>query len=127
MSGPFVIISRSRVKPGKAEVYDEWCASFFPDVEENEPRLLAFNQWETEDGAVSVVIQVHPDAESFEYHLKLFGDRVRETFDYLDVDGVEIYGPPSQFVEEFVTHGVEAMPITVHPRHKAGFTRLQGG
>lgn len=124
MSGPFVIISRSRIKPGQARAYEEWSASFLPDVEEGEPRLLAFNQWETADGNTSVVMQVHPDAESFEYHLKLFGDRVRESFGYLDVEGVEIYGPPSAFVEEFVTHGVAGMPITVHPAHTGGFTRL---
>ena len=50
---------------------------------------------------------------------------MREAFDYIDVEGVEIYGPPSPFVEQFVTHGVPGMPVTVHPLHKAGFTRLQ--
>ena len=73
-----------------------------------------------------MVIQLHPDAESFEYHLKLFGERVKETFAYIDLDGVEIYGPPSPFVEEFVTHGLTDLPVTVHPLHKAGFTRLGG-
>jgi hypothetical protein len=72
-----------------------------------------------------VVIQVHPDAESFEFHLKLFGERVRETFDYIDLEGVEVYGPPSPYVEEFLTHGREGLSVTAHPLRKAGFTRLQ--
>lgn len=125
MSGPFIMMSKSRIKPGKAEAYAAWCADMFRDVEEQEPRLLAFNLWESEDHTSSVVIQVHPDAESFEYHLKLFGERVKETFGYIDVEGLEIYGAPSPFVEQFVTHGVPGMPVTVHPVHKAGFTRLQ--
>ena len=127
MSGPFIMMSKSRIKPGKADAYAAWSAGMFGDVEEQEPRLLAFNVWESEDHTSSVVIQVHPDAESFEYHLKLFGERVKESFDYIDVEGVEIYGPPSPFVEQFVTHGVPGMPVTVHPLHKAGFTRLQAG
>ena len=125
MSGPFIMMSKSRIKPVKADAYAAWSADMFGDVEEQEPRLLAFNVWESADHTSSVVIQVHPDAESFEYHLKLFGERVTEAFDYIDVEGVEIYGPPSPFVEQFVTHGVPGMPVTVHPLHKAGFTRLQ--
>jgi hypothetical protein len=126
MSSPFILISRSRIKPGKSVAYAAMCVDMFRDVEEQEPRLLAFNIWESEDHTSSVVIQVHPDAESFEYHLKLFGERVKEAFDYVDIEGVEIYGPPSPFIEQFVTHGAPGMPVTVHPLHKAGFTRLRG-
>jgi uncharacterized protein YkuJ len=126
MSGPFVVISKSRIKPGRADAYAAWGADMLRDVEEQEPRLLAFNIWESDDHTSSVVIQVHPDAESFEYHLKLFGERVKETFDYIDLEGVEIYDSPSPFVEEFLTHGVAGIPVTVHPLHKAGFTRLHG-
>jgi uncharacterized protein YkuJ len=126
MSGPFIVISRSRIKPGKAESYAAAAAQMLSDIEEQEPRLLAFNQWESEDDSSSVVIQVHPDAESFEYHLKLFGDRVRLMFDDIDVQGLEIYGPPNPFVEEFATHGVPGMPVALHRLHKGGFTRLGG-
>jgi hypothetical protein len=126
MSGPFIVIGKSRIKPGKSDAYAAWRVEMFRDVEDQEPRLLAFNEWDSEDHMSSVVIQVHPDAESFEYHLKLFGEHVKEALDYIDVEGVEIYGPPSPFVEQFVTHGVPGMPVTVHPLHKAGFTRLHG-
>ncbi len=124
MSGPFIVISRSRMKPGKAAAYAAWCTDMFADVEEQEPRLLAFNQWETDDGATSVVVQVHPDAESFEYHLKLFGERVQQTSEYIDLEAVELYGPVSQFVEQFASHGIPGVSVTLHPRHSFGFTRL---
>jgi len=124
MSGPFIVISRSRIKPGKAAAYAAWCADMWVDVEEQEPRLLAFNQWETDDGATSVVVQVHPDAESFEYHLKLFGERVQQTSEYTDLEAVELYGPLSQFVEQFASHGIMGVVVTLHPRHTVGFTRL---
>ena len=124
MSCPFIVISRSLIQPGKAEAYAAWCADMFADVEEQEPRLLAFNQWESEDQTSSVVIQVHQDAESFEYHLKLFGERVKETFDYIQLEAVEIYGPPNAFVEQFISHGLEGLPVTTHPRHTMGFARL---
>lgn len=126
MTGPFIVISRSRPKPGKGEPYASWCEQFTPLVEDNEPRLLAFNIYESENHASSVVIQVHPDAESMEYHLKLFTAKVSEAFDYIDVDSVELYGPPSPALTEWVKHGIEGLSVTQHPVHRAGFTRLQG-
>lgn len=126
MTGPFIVISRSRSKPGRAEPYAAWCEAFTPLVEENEPRLLAFNIYESEDHTSSVVVQVHPDAESMEYHLKLFAEKVGEVFDYVDVEGVELYGPPSPALTDWVNHGIEGLPVTQHPVHRAGFTRLQG-
>lgn len=126
MTGPFIVISRSRPKPGKGEPYASWCEQFTPLVEDNEPRLLAFNVYESEDHASSVVVQVHPDAESMEYHLKLFTAKVSEAFDYIDVDSVELYGPPSPALTEWVKHGIEGLSVTQHPVHRAGFTRLQG-
>lgn len=125
MSAPFIVISKSRVKPGKAEDYVALCEQMIAEIEENEPRLLAFNQYETDDGS-SVVIQVHPDAESFEYHLKLFGEKVNRAIEYLEVDGVEIYGPPTRALQEMGWHDMPDMPVTVHPLHTHGFTRLQG-
>jgi len=124
MPGPFIVMSKSRIKPGKAEAYAAWCADMFADVEEQEPRLLAFNEWQSEDHTSSVVIQVHPDAESFEFHLKQFGERVKETFEYIELEVVEVYGPPSPSVEQFIRHGLEGLPVTLHPRHLVGFTRL---
>lgn len=123
MSAPFIVISKSRVKPGKADEYAAFNEQLFAEIEENEPRLLAFNQYENDDGS-SVVIQVHPDAESFEYHLKLFGEKVNQAIAYLEVDGVEIYGPPTPALQE--VHDIPDMMVTVHPRRTVGFTRLRG-
>ncbi len=124
MTGPFIVISRSRTKPGKAEAYSAWCEDFVPVVEEKEPRLLAFNIYESDDHSMSVVVQVHPDAESMEYHLKLLGEKVGETFDYVDVESVELCGPPSPWVTEWANHGIEGLNVVLHPVLRAGFTRL---
>lgn len=125
MSAPFIVISKSRVKPGKAQDYAAACEELFAEIEENEPRLLAFNQYEADAGS-SVVIQVHPDAESFEYHLKLFGEKVKNLIQYLEVDGLEIYGQPTPALQDMGIHDMADMPVTVHPLHTYGFTRLRG-
>ena len=125
MSGPFIVVSRSRIKPGKAEAYALWCEEFCRYVEQNEPRLLAFNIYETEDRETSVVVQVHPDAESMEFHLKLYGEKVREAFDQVDVESLDICGTPSEALEQWLQHGIPGLPVKLMRAHRAGFTRLQ--
>ncbi|MEU4601481.1 antibiotic biosynthesis monooxygenase [Kribbella sp. NPDC023972] len=125
MSGPFIVVSRSRIKPGKAEAYALWCEEFCRYVEQNEPRLLAFNIYETEDRGTSVVVQVHPDAESMEFHLKLYGEKVRETFDHVEVESLDICGAPSETLEQWLRHGVPDLPVALIRVHRAGFTRLE--
>lgn len=59
-------------------------AEFCRLAEESEPRLLAFQIYVSEDHSSEVVVQIHPDAESIQYHLEVLGEKVRETFAYTD-------------------------------------------
>lgn len=104
------------------------CAGADADVHDStEParrRHLSYD--ESDDHGSSVVVQVHPDAESMEYRLKLFAEKVSEVFADVDVESVELCGPPSPALTEWVSHGIEGLPVMQHPVHRAGFTRLQG-
>ncbi len=126
MSAPFIVVSKSRIKPGQAQAYALWCEEFCRFVEENEPRLLAFNIYESQDRGTSVVVQVHPDAESMEFHLKLYSEQVRESLEQHDVEveDLTICGAPSDGLTEWLHHGLADLPLALVPAHLAGFTRL---
>lgn len=126
MSGPFVVVSRSRIKPGKAEAYALWCYDFCRYVEEHEPRLLAFNVYETDDHDISVIVQVHPDAESMEHHLALYAEKLRESLHYDVIESIDICGSPTDAVDQWLRDGSSHLPVSVVRVHRAGFTRLQG-
>ena len=126
MSGPFIVISDPGSSPDKAAAYAAWCADMFADVEEQEPRLLAFNQWESEDAHVlgrhpgtprRGVVRVPPEAvrRAREADLRLHPPR-----------GGRDLRPADPFVEQFISHGLEGVPVTPHPRHTVGLTRLAG-
>ena len=68
-------------------------------VDEREPRILAFNTYADEQGELSAVVQVHPDAESMEFHFRAMADQLEVMHEYLErVESVELFGTPSERV-----------------------------
>jgi hypothetical protein len=78
MSGPLIFISHSKVKPGKLEAYQTAAADAVELVESEEPRMIAFNCYASVDGTDVSTVQVHPDAESLDFHMKIFFESLRE-------------------------------------------------
>ena len=71
MSGPFIFIATNRLKEGKLEEERERVPGLCNFIEANEPRLIAFNEYASEDGTEVGVVQVHPDAASMELRWQL--------------------------------------------------------
>lgn|SRR5487761_663461 len=69
MAGPFIFIATNRLKAGKLEAERRRVPGLVDFIEANEPRLLAFNEYADAEGTEVGVVQVHPDAASFEYHI----------------------------------------------------------
>jgi hypothetical protein len=129
MSGPFIWIGVHKVKPGKTDELRRALAELPAFVEENEPRLLGFNFYLSDDGSRVAVVQVHPDAESFEYHMKVASGHIAESYQYLDeTESTWIFGTPSpavlEMVEQFRRNAGQRETLTVLSRPVAGFTRL---
>jgi hypothetical protein len=125
MSGPLVFITRSTVKPGKWEQQLEHDHEATEIVDSEEPRVIAFNTWSSEDQAEMSCIQVHPDAESLDAHLKIFYERLAERAgDALETYEIDIYGTPSEGVLKSMQQ-VPGAQVRVHPVHLGGFLRPQ--
>src|ERR1700687_5768163 len=69
MSGPFIFIATNRLKTGKLEAERQRVPGLADFIEANEPRLMAFNDYVNDEGTEVAVEQVHPDTDSFEFHM----------------------------------------------------------
>jgi hypothetical protein len=125
MTGPFIIKTTSAIHPGKAEAYRPVAAEFCRLTEEAEPRLQCFQIFMSEDEGTEVVLQIHPDLESFRYHLDVMGAKVRETFAYTDWTSLEVFGEPDDALLQTLVQATDGIPFAVYPRHLGGFTRLR--
>jgi hypothetical protein len=128
VSGPFIFIATNRLKEGKFEAERNRAAELGSFIEENEPQLLAFNEYADEAGSEVGVVQFHPDAASMEFHMEVVADRAARAYaETLEATtSIQVYGEPSEAVLEMLRRQAGAgVPMTVKRVHIGGFTRLQ--
>ena len=126
MSGPFIFIATNKLKEGKLDEERRRVPGLSDFIQENEPRLIAFNEYANQEGTEVKVVQVHPDTDSFEFHMGAVRERAEEAYaETLDATtSVEVYGSPSEGILEMLKKqagsGVE---ISVTPHYLGGFSR----
>ena len=129
MSEPFIFISTWRIKEGKLEDLKRFQREFAEVIKANEPQLISFNAFLNEDGTEMTSIQVHPNADSMDFHLKVLrdtlGDAMSSVADFVEPKSMEYYGMPPESLLESVS-GREGT-FSAKPLHIGGFTRSKAG
>jgi hypothetical protein len=128
MSGPFIFIATNRLKRGKLEDERKRVPELCDFIEANEPRLIAFNEYASEDGTEVGVVQIHPDAESMEFHMDVVAERAARAYaETLEATtSIQVYGALSDAVLEMLSRQAGAgVPLTVKRYHLGGFTRAK--
>jgi hypothetical protein len=91
--------------------------------------MIAFNCYASVDGTDVSTVQVHPDAESLDFHMKIFFESLREkAFATVDSYEISVYGAPSDAALETLHQMPSQLPglrVRVLPNHDGGFLRPQ--
>src|SRR5438445_12760771 len=103
MAGPFIFIATNRLKPGKVDAERHRVPGLVDFIAAHEPRLIAFNEYVNDEGTEVAVVQVHPDAASFEFHMGAVRERAsRDYEETLDATtGIQGFGAPTQGILVF--------------------------
>ena len=127
MSEPLVYVDTSQVREGALEELKEAIAELADFVQANEPQLIAYNVYFSDDGTRMTVVQVHPDATSLDRHMDVAGPRFARFADLLALSSIHIYGEPSREAMDQLRQKLDLLgsgaPI-VQARH-AGFSRFE--
>jgi quinol monooxygenase YgiN len=125
MSQPFIFVGTHKIKKGKLEEYKKLLPELVEVVETNEPRLIAFNLYVDEDSNRITGVQVHPDAASMEFHMKVVAEHIREAYDYIEkTESIDVFGKPTDALLGMLRQAAPpGTPLRVMPIHEAGFTR----
>jgi len=125
MPGPFIFIATNKVREGKLESEKQRVPGWIDFIDVNEPRLIAFHEYLSEDGNEVEYVQIHPDTDSFENHLRVVESSGRTYTETLEgTTNIRIYGAPSKAILEMLSEAAGArVPITILPEHLGGFTR----
>jgi hypothetical protein len=124
MSGPFIYVGTWTIKPGKVEAARKALAAHTELIEQNEPRLIAFHIYFDPAGLKAGVVQLHPDAESMDTHMKLISEHMA-SMDFIgEIVHEQAFGTPTDSFSELLRGYADAgIPVTVLPEYEGGFTR----
>ena len=120
-----VYVDTSDVREGALEELKPAMKELVDFVQANEPRIIAYNVYLSDDGSRMTVVHVHPDSESLEYHMEVAGPVFRRFVELVTLSSIHIYGEPSEKVlrqshEKARMLGRDAV---VADSLQAGFTR----
>ena len=130
MAGPFIFIATNRLKPGKLDAERHRVPGLVEFIEANEPRVIAFNEYANEDTTEVGVVQIHPDTDSFEFHMEVVRERAARAYEEtLDATtAIQVFGTPTPTIMEMLRRAAgTGVQYTVKPYHLGGFTRVVGG
>jgi hypothetical protein len=126
MTGQFIFIATNQLKQGKLDSEQKRVPDLVDFIRANEPRLIAFNEYANEEGTEVAVVQVHPDAESMIFHMKLIAERAASAYaETIEATtNIQVFGTPSGAVTDMLRRQAGAgVPLSIKPHHLGGFTR----
>lgn len=125
--GDFIAyLDTSEVRPGKLEELKAAMAELAEFVQLNEPRIINYSVYFSEDGSTMNVLHFHPDVASLEFHMKVAGAKFPPIAPLIHMRSIELFGRPGdELVEQFKAKAklLGDGTVLVHDLH-AGFARL---
>jgi hypothetical protein len=126
MSQPIVYIDTSEVRPGRLEELKAAMKDLALFVQANEPQLLAYDVYFSDDGTRMSVLHINPDSASLERHMKVAGPKFPPIGEFIRMISIDVYGRPEDGLVEGLQQKAKMLgsgTVRVHDFH-AGFTRL---
>ena len=96
MSKPLVYLDSSDVREGALDELKGAIKELAEFVEVNEPQLISYNVYVSDDGSQITVMHVHPDSASLDHYMDVAGPRFGRFKDLVTLSSIHIYGEPSE-------------------------------
>lgn len=125
MAEPVMFISHFRVKEGKLDDLKRLVGEVERSLREDKPRTTAWLVYLDEEGARVSFVHCFPDADSMDMHFEGSDERSAAVYEFVEPDGFEIYGRPSDEALETMRQAAagSGVSLTVVPSHIGGFLR----
>jgi hypothetical protein len=123
---PLVYVDTSEVREGALGQLRDAIRALSGYVEQNEPQLVSYSVYFSEDGSRMTVVHVHADPASLDHHMEVAGPRFAAFADLVRLSSIHIYGDPSEKALGQLRDKVRLLgsgDVIVHRPH-AGFARF---
>jgi hypothetical protein len=127
MSGPLLYIDTSDVREGALEELKGSIKDLVEFIDANEPQLLTYNVYLSDDGKEMTIAHVHADSSSLERHLEVGAPAFRKLANLITLSSIHVYGDPSDKALRQLRDKARSLgsgDVFVHSLH-AGFSRFE--
>jgi hypothetical protein len=126
MTQPIIYVDTSEVRAGQLGNLKLAMDDLARFVEVNEPRLLAYNVYFTDDDTRMSVLHISPDSAALATHMKVAGPKFPPIAEFIRMLAIDVYGRPDGALVEELQRKAEMLgsgTVRVHDL-MAGFARL---
>jgi hypothetical protein len=96
MSGLLIYVDTSDVREGAVEELKGGIKDLVEFIDANEPQIVAYCVYLSDDEREMTVVHVHSDPASLEYHMDVAGPAFRKLADLITLSSIRVYGEPSK-------------------------------
>jgi hypothetical protein len=95
---PLVYVDTSTIRDGMLRELQAALDDLVGFIEANEPRIIAYGAYISEDGRQLTVVHVHSESASLEFHMDVAGQAFESFVELVDLSSIHVYGNPSERV-----------------------------
>ena len=100
--GPFRMIVRQGIKPGKLDELKKMAEGLTSGVEADEPTTLGYEWFISEDGSSCYLIESYGSAEAFLLHFQNLGSKLHDMLEISPLEEMVVVGEPGPQVREML-------------------------
>ncbi|MFC6716758.1 hypothetical protein ACFQGT_17105 [Natrialbaceae archaeon GCM10025810] len=120
MSEVIIYVDQSTVRDGKLDELKAAMTELVEFVNANEPDILSYNVYFSEDGNQMAVVHAHADSASLAYHMQVAGPEFPPIGEFIELEAIDVYGRPSEELVHVFEEKVSTLGhgrVSIHDRH----------
>lgn len=95
MGEEIVYVDRFELREGRLDDFKHYASEMAEFAERNEPGVVSFNYYLSEDGTKGTAVFVFGDADALDVHLDLVSARFQQGYELLAAAEIDLLGQPS--------------------------------
>ena len=121
---PLIFVTTHTIKEGRLDDLAARNTEFVDFVARHEPDILGLHAYLSDDRTRLTIIQVHPNADSLEHHLRVAGDQIHQSLELVTNDRVDVYGTPGELASTLLAQlRTAGLQVAVNPSPILGLAR----
>ena len=115
-----VYIDQSAVRDGMLNELKAAMTKLVDFVETNEPDLLSYDVYFSDDDTQMTVMHMHTDSASLAYHMEVAGSEFPPIGEFIELEAIDVYGRPGEELVHQLEEKASTLGdgrVTIHDLH----------